>query len=133
MRSAAQVIFCLVLFLSGLLTFVLGVRTLVDPAGMMQTFGIAESLDGLDLLIAVLGGALISLALFVSLAAWWSWHGRKEGRTLGLLAAATLLLVALCGWTIGGSTAVLALDGVRGLLLLVTGLLWQPRTSSETG
>lgn len=93
----------------------------------MVSFGVeVQRSPGLDLLIAVLGGALLSLASFVFLAAWWSYRGLVAGRTLGRLAAVTLLIVALCAWALGGSLEVLVLDGVRGVVLLVLGTLWKP-------
>lgn len=127
-----QIAFVALLALSALITSGLGVPTLLDPEGMMVTFGVAvQQSPGLDLLTAVLGGVLISLALFVFLAAWWSYQGRPAGRTLGQLAAVTLLLVAVCAWAIGGSLQVLLLDGVRGVVLLVLGSLWKPAAESS--
>lgn len=123
----ARTLFALLLFLSSLVTGFLGIRTLLDPEAMMSTFGVPPSeLDGLMLLIAVLGSALLSLAAVVWLAGWWSWQGRSEGRTLGLVCGATLLLVAVSAWRIGGSIEVLLLDGVRGTLVLLLGFLWKP-------
>ena len=120
-------LFVLLLFLSSLVTGFLGARTLIDSEGMMETFGVERTaVPGLELLTSVLGSVLLSLALFVLVAAWWSWQKRPEGRTLGIVAAGTLLLVALCAWMLGGSVQVLVLDGVRGTVLLVLGLLWRP-------
>ncbi len=120
-------LFALLLLVSGLLTAFLGARTLLDPEGMMETFGAnAAGAQGLELLIAVLGAALLSLALFVLLAGHWAWRGHQHGRTLGLLCAATLLLVAISAWLVGNSTEILILDGVRGGLLLAFGLSWKP-------
>lgn len=125
--KAARPLFALLLLLSGVVTAVLGTRTLLDPDGMMRAFGVpTASGEGLDLLIAVLGSALLSLAAVVLLAAWWSWRAVTAGRTLGLLCAATLLLVAVSAWAIAGSTQVLVLDGSRGLLLIALGLAWKP-------
>ena len=122
-----QIAFALLLLLSALVTGFLGLRTLLDPDGMMVTFGVeVQDVPGLDLLTAVLGAVLLSLSLFVLLAAVWSWQGRAAGRTLGLVAASTLLLVAVCAWSLGGSLEVLILDGVRGLVLLTLGALWKP-------
>ena len=113
----------LLLTLSGAVTALLGLRTLIDPEGMMESFSVTLP-DGVDLslLISVLGAAILSLGLIQALAAFWSWTGRAEGRTLGLLCAGTLLLVAACAYLQAGSTQVLLLDGVRGLALLLAGL-----------
>ena len=120
-------LFALLLLLSGLVTAFLGARTLLDAEGMMETFGVtAAGAEGLELLIAVLGSVLLSLALIVLLAAWWSWRDLSAGRTLGLVCAATLLLVAICAFVIGGSTEILLLDGIRGLVLFALGLTWKP-------
>ncbi len=122
-----QLAFVVLLFLSALVTAGLGARTLLDPQGMMTTFGVEVSeVPGLDLLTAVLGGVLLSLSLFVLVSAVWSYQGRREGRFLGMVAAGTLLLVAACAYFVGGSTEILLLDGVRGTVLLVLGWLWTP-------
>lgn len=130
-RSLLQTVYAVALLLSGLLTCVLGLRTLVDRDGMMRGFGIEPSATvGLDLLIAVLGAAILSLGLTVLLAAVWVWQGLAAGRTLGLLCAATLLLVAGAAWLQAGSTQVLLLDGVRGAVLLALGVAWKPTSGS---
>lgn len=118
------------LALSGTVTSLLGARTLLDPAGMMESFSVVLP-DGVDLslLISVLGAAILSLGLIQGLAAVWSWRGRSEGRTLGLLCAITLLLVAACAYLEAGSVQVLLLDGIRGSILLVAGLLTSPRST----
>lgn len=124
----ARALFALLLLLSSLVTAFLGLRTLIDPQGMMRSFGVPpEGAAGLELLIAVLGSALLSLAMIVLLAAWWSHQNRSEGRTLGMVCACTLLLVAVSAWLVAGSTQVLILDGVRGLLLLALGWAWRPQ------
>ena len=111
------------------MTAFLGIRTLLAPQAMMETFGVSvTTFQGLDLLTSVLGSAILSLSLFVLLAAWWSWRDLVAGRTLGLLCAVTLWLVAASGWLLGGSTEILLLDGVRGTLLFLSGWLWRPET-----
>lgn len=123
----ARVAFAILLALSGIVTAFLGARTLYDPQGMMEAFGVAVvDAPGIELLIAVLGSAILSLALFVLLAAWWSWQNQSAGRTLGMLAAATLILVAVCAWWIADSMQLLLLDGIRGGVLLLVGFLWKP-------
>ena len=125
--KCARVVFAVLLLLSGAVTAFLGLRTLVDPEGMMVAFGAPVTrAPGIELLMAVLGAVVLSIALFVLLAGWWSWQNRSEGRTLGILAAATLILVALCAFWIADSTQLLLLDGVRGVVLLVAGFLWKP-------
>ena len=116
----------LVLTISGAVTSLLGVRTLLDPDGMMESFAVSlpAGVD-LSLLISVLGSAVLSLGLIQGLAALWCWKGRFEGRTLGILCAVTLLLVAACAYLQAGSTEILLLDGIRGVLLLVAGMAWR--------
>ncbi len=122
-----QLVFVILLFLSAGITGVLGAGTLLDPPAVMTSFGVDGALpSGGVLLVAVLGSALLSLSCFVFLAAWWSRKGLRQGRTLGMVAGFTLLLVAACAYGIAGSVQVLVLDGVRGLLLLGLGWLWQP-------
>ena len=122
-----QLAFVVLLFLSGIVTGFLGLRTLLDPQGMMTTFGVEVSeLPGIELLTSVLAGVLLSLCLFVLLAAVWSAQGRAEGRTLGMVAAFTLILVAACAYFVGGSVEVLLLDGVRGTVILLLGWFWKP-------
>ncbi len=123
----ARIAFAVLLFLSALTTAGLGVMTVLAPERMAEGFGIVWTGDpGVALLTAVLGGVLVSLSLFVFLAAWWSWHSKQEGRTLGLISAATLLLVAVVAFAVGGSVQVLLLDGIRGTVLLLLGWLWRP-------
>lgn len=127
MSQLPRRLFATLLLLSGFVTGFLGLRTLIDRQGMMRDFGVDPSQAiGLDLLIAVLGGVLISLAMLVLLAALWSFQARTEGRTLGLLCALTLLVVAASAFIVAGSVQVLLLDGVRGLVLLGLGLCWKP-------
>ncbi|REJ82722.1 MAG: hypothetical protein DWQ36_20005 [Acidobacteria bacterium] len=124
--TIAARVFAVLLALSGALTGLLGVRTLVDPEGMMTSFGVAlGTLDDVKLLVAVLGSVIVSLAGFTLAAAAWSWQRRDAGRNLGLLAALSLLFVAACAYGLGGSAQVLVLDGVRGGVLLVSGIVWR--------
>lgn len=127
-RPLLQILFAIALLLSGLLTCALGVRTLIDSNGMMVSFGVdPAAVVGVELLVAVLGSAVLSLGLVVLLATVWVWQGRPAGRTLALLSAVTLLIVAITAWLQAGSLQVLLLDGVRGLILLGLGLAWKPR------
>ena len=122
----ARTLFALLLFLSSLITGALGFRTLLAPEAMMSTFGVsAADVAALDLLIAVLGSVLLSLAIIVLLAAIWSWRGNEAGRTLGLVCAGTLILVGLGAWLLAGSTQILMLDGIRGATLIVLGFGWK--------
>lgn len=117
----------LLLGISGAITSALGLRTLLDTDGMMQSFGVAlpEGVD-LSLLISVLGAAILSLGLVQILATMWSWNGRAAGRTLGMLCGVTLLLVAVCAWIQAGSMQVLLLDGIRGTALVLVALASKP-------
>ncbi len=114
------------LALSAFATGALGSLTLVAPDRLASGFNVTlpEDVD-LSLLMAVLGGVLLSLALIVGLAAHWSFQQRPEGRTLGLLCAVTLLLVAVAGWWFGGSREILLLDGVRGVVIFALGWFWK--------
>ena len=124
---SARVLFALLLFLSSAITGLLGLGTLLTPESMAEGFGVsADDLEGLDLLMAVLGGALVSLSAFTALAGIWSWKAKPEGRELGFVCAATLALVAVCALVFAGSTQVLLLDGVRAALLILLGVLWRP-------
>ena len=113
--------------ISAALTCLVGLSTVADPLGTAARFGVELAEDPvLRTVLLTLGAAVISLGVFTALAARWVFLDRAEGRTLVLLCAGSLLLVAALGGVIGASRQILLLDGIRGAVLLVLGSLWAP-------
>jgi hypothetical protein len=113
--------------LSAVVTALAGLSTVVDPYGTAARFGVVFDEDpAIRTVLLTLGAMIVSMALFTGLASSLVFRDRAAGRPLVLLCGASLLLVAALGGVVGGSTAILLLDGSRGTILAVLAALWRP-------
>ncbi|MFT4777827.1 MAG: hypothetical protein ACJAU0_001873 [Flavobacteriales bacterium] len=122
-RKIGRTLFKIFLTLNFLIELVIGLGMLFNfPVLAEPGFGIPYSSD-MDVLAIGLGSNLLFAAAAILLSLVWTIRNKTEGASLGMLTGGLFVFFSLMAYAQMGSTQALLVDGVRGLLTIIFGLM----------
>jgi hypothetical protein len=128
--SILRHVFVALLVFNGLFEFVAGSFMFFDMPGAMEMFAI-EHTSQLDILGLVMGNGLFFVAGISALGVVWTLRGKAEGVVCGIAVGLFLVSFGLLGFLLFGQVSAIGVDGVRGGLNVLLGVLLLRGTRSK--
>lgn len=131
-EKIGRYIFLGTLGLEVIMGYGIGLISLLNFQFTLETgFNIPYS-DQLDVLGIVIGLALLFVASMSVLSIRWTLRGDKKGVIIGIAVGLYVFLFGLLAYLVLGQTDALLIDGIRGILTIVFGILLYRQINKES-
>ncbi len=115
-------IFIAFAIINGIIEVIAGITMIFNFKLVVEMNGQNYSKD-MDITGIILGTAILLVATILTLSFKWTLKRKIEGITLGIVGGGFLVCVGLFPFLMLGSIANLFVDGIRGALLVIFGIL----------